>query len=195
MASTSDDEWLTAVASRTHRCFGDLGKIRVGIKTTADKIFIRSDWNDLPADDQPEVLRPVVTHHNAGRFSGTLVAAQPMVLYPHVTDGGKRRPIRLEDYPKTARYLEKHRAKLEGRSYVADAGRAWYEIWVPHDPDLWTLPKIVFRDISAKPEFWLDRSGAVVNGDCYWLAPSPGTSEDLMFLALAVANSSFIECF
>ena len=41
----------------------------------------------------------------------------------------------------------------------------------------------------------MDLDGSVVNGDCYWLALNPGQSTDLLWLTLAVANSSFIEAF
>ncbi len=75
------------------------------------------------------------------------------------------------------------------------SGRQWYEVWVPQDPDLWQYPKVVFRDITDKPMFWLDLQGAVVNGDCYWLVNHNPEETDLLWLVLAVANSSFIETF
>jgi hypothetical protein len=53
----------------------------------------------------------------------------------------------------------------------------------------------VFRDICEVPTFWVDLDGTVVNGDCYWLALNPGQDTDLLWLAVAVANSSFIEAF
>ena len=40
----------------------------------------------------------------------------------------------------------------------------------------------------------MDLSGAVVNGDCYWLSPNDKQT-DILWLALAVANSKFIEEF
>jgi adenine-specific DNA-methyltransferase len=73
---------------------------------------------------------------------------------------------------------------------VAAAGRAWYEIWVPQRPALWGKPKLVFPDISEKPRFAIDSSGAVVNGDCYWISCEDLPSMDLAYLMLAVANSS-----
>ena len=75
------------------------------------------------------------------------------------------------------------------------ANRKWYEIWVPQNPEAWKHRKIVFRDISEKPQFWLDDTGAIVNGDCYWIDINPDTVDDVVYLALAVANSSFIEKF
>ena len=41
--------------------------------------------------------------------------------------------------------------------------------------------------------FWIDVDGAIVNGDCYWIAQKNGGSADLLWLALGVANSRFIE--
>src|SRR5690606_29049192 len=41
------------------------------------------------------------------------------------------------------------------------------------------------------PTFWLDLSGSIVNGDCYWMVSDREDSERLIWLALAVANSSF----
>jgi hypothetical protein len=192
LSSSDNDAWLAQVARHTAKKFGDLGRIRVGIKTTADKVFIRDDWDSLPPDQSPETLRPLITHHVGRRFAAGSASKPKKVLYTHCVEEGKRRAIPLEEFPNAARYLEQHRRVLEARSYVIEAGRAWYEIWVPHDPDLWTLPKLVFRDISVRPEFWIDHSGSVVNGDCYWLA---GASLDDLYLALAVANSTFIESF
>lgn len=195
LASSAGDRWLDTVSRHTAQTFGDLGRIRVGIKTTADKIFIRNDWDSFPESERPETLRPLITHHVASQFTASPVERVPQVLYTHWVDGGKRRPIPLDRIPNAARYLEQHRTALESRSYVIDAGREWYEIWVPHDPELWSAPKLVFRDISVRPEFWIDHSGAVVNGDCYWLTGSAKASPDLLYLALAVANSRFIESF
>jgi hypothetical protein len=53
----------------------------------------------------------------------------------------------------------------------------------------------VFRDISDEPIFWIDQEGSVVNGDCYWLIAKHKADERLLWLAAAVANSTFIEAF
>jgi hypothetical protein len=91
--------------------------------------------------------------------------------------------------------LEKHRDALEARTYLIEAGRKWYELWVPQNPAAWALPKLVFPDISDKPIFWIDTDGGVVNGECYWLQCENKDEHDLLWLALAVANSTFIEAF
>ena len=108
---------------------------------------------------------------------------------------GGRAPAPLEKYPETERYLEEHRERLEGRSYLIDAGRQWYELWVAHDPARWDDPKLVWRDIVDEPTFWADTDGAIVNGDCYWMHLRDGVDEDVLWLALAVANASITSRF
>jgi methylase of polypeptide subunit release factors len=191
--SNADSEgWLKVVKRHVGPTFGDVGRVRVGIKTTADQVFIRDDWHALPRDRRPEreLLRPLLRHFGAARW---LAGAQRQsVLYPHVVAEGRRRAVDLAVFPRASRYLEGHRQRLSGRQYVVDSGRLWYEIWVPHNPKEWSLPKIVFPDIAEQPRFFLDRSGAVVNGDCYWITLRAGRHADWLLLMLAVANSSFI---
>jgi adenine-specific DNA-methyltransferase len=193
IATDHSDSWLSTVKSNTWGTFRDIGKIRVGVKTCADKVYIRSDWGNL--SEQPELLRPLTTHHSARRFRAIVPKNIRLIVYPHEVVDGRRRAISLAHYPRTRQYLEKHRKVLEARTYVTESGRKWYEIWVPQDPDAWKSPKLVFRDISDKPTFWLDLDGSVVNGDCYWIIPENIDNEPLLWLAAAVANSTFSESF
>jgi hypothetical protein len=197
VATAATDEWLETVRAHTWSTFGRIGKIRVGVKSTADKVFVRSDWDELP-EGRPELLRPLVTRHVARRFKADVPRNRKHIkeiLYPHESVNGERRPVDLEHYPIAAQYLEAHRATLERRTYVIEAGRRWYELWVPQDPSAWPHPKLVFPDISTKPIFWIDTDGGVVNGECYWLRCEREGEQDLLWLALAVANSTFIEAF
>lgn len=194
IATHSSDRWLATVEAHSWATFRRIGKIRVGVKSTADKVFIRNDWDDLPSG-RPELLRPLITRHCARRFKADVPSKAKEILYPHEVVNGRRGAVDLALYPKTARYLEEHRGVLEARSYVIAAGRRWYELWVPQDPAAWSSPKLVFPDISEKPVFWMDTDGGVVNGECYWLQCAKEGEDDLLWLALAVANSSFIEAF
>ena len=191
LLSPDERRWIAEVGRHTHRRFEDLVRIHVGVKTTADAVFIRDDWNSLPADQQPEadLLRPLLTHRDAATYVFRGVPAKT-ILYPHTTEAGRRRPIDLRLYPRARKYLEQHQQRLAARRYVVDAGREWFELWVPHHPERWSEPKIVAPDISAAPLFAYDRSGAVVNGDCYWLSLRPDQDPRAMLLILAVANSS-----
>lgn len=195
ITTDASENWLAKVKANTSYTFGDIGKIRVGVKTTADKVFIRSDWRDMPEEERPELLRPLTTHHIARRFKPIEPKQQREILYPHRAIDGQRSVVNLDDFPRSAKYLNLYRSILEEREYVTKGGRKWYEIWVPHHPEAWKYPKIVFRDIAQQPTFWMDLSGSIVNGDCYWLINNNPEQIDLLWLVLAVANSSFIETF
>ncbi|RGK65914.1 Eco57I restriction-modification methylase domain-containing protein [Enterocloster bolteae] len=188
--SNESPKWLSVVESNTWQRFFDIGKIRVGIKTTADNVFIGNDWNGDKANI--ELLRPLITHRNAGQFLPNNTDLWK-VLYTHTSVNGKKVAYDIEDYPYAKQYLSEHFEQLSSRKYVIQAKRNWYEIWVPQNPESWKKRKIVFRDISEQPQFWLDTSGAIVNGDCYWIEIYDHVIEDVIYLALAIANSRFIE--
>ncbi len=187
-------QWLLDVSSKTWATFGDIGKIRVGVKTTADNVFIKESWID-ETGVEPELIKPLVTHHVAGRFNQSDKKTK-QILYTHEAVNGKKKAVDIEKYPVSLSYLKKHREQLEGRKYVIDAKRNWFEIWVPQNPLLWLEDKVVFRDICEKPTFWLDKEQSIINGDCYWMVNDFRKDEvDILWLILAVANSSFIESF
>lgn len=194
-ASAQSEGWLATAAAHTWGRFRELGRARVGIKSCADSIFLRCDWHELPAQEQPELLRPILTHHAARRFRADFHGTQYKILYPHECANGQRRPSELDAHPRSRRYLEAHRRQLESRRYLLAAGRRWYELWVPQDPAAWSRPKLVFRDIAKEPTFFVDLEGQLVNGDCYWMLAEKADTDELLWLAAAVANSTFCTAF
>lgn len=196
MASEEDIKWSETVKSRAICKFGDIFNIRVGIKSTADNVFIRDDWDSLRDEIRPEeeLLKPLVTSKTTRKWSLSKLDNRK-ILYTHEIKDGKRQAINLNSYPGAKAYLEIYKEQLEGRSYVLKANRNWYEIWVPHDPNKWALPKVVFPDISPEPKFALDTNGYLVDGNCYWLLPKNEKHLDLLYLAVAIANSAFMSKF
>jgi SAM-dependent methyltransferase len=189
LAHSAGEAWLRSIELGTWKSFGDIAKIRVGIKTTADSVFIGKDWEQRHPQPEAELLLPLITHDDvaAWRIDET---KSMQVLYPYDLSKPKRSLVDMREYPRAMSYLESHAPRLKGRRYVVEGGRQWYEIWVPQRPADWAAPKIVFPDISVEPQFALDESGAIVNGDCYWISVDDIGSEDLALLMLAVANSS-----
>ena len=185
--------FLSTIEQHTFCSFGDIGKIRVGVKSTADEVFISDNWREIAKDGFPELLKPLTTHYIARRFCPVESSKGYEILYTHEIRDGRRQVVKVEEYPNAYKYLLKYKERLEGRKYVIEAGRKWFELWVPQDPDLWQRNKIVFRDISEKPTFWMDLKGSIVNGDCYWFTNEKRNDDGLLWLAMAVANSSFIE--
>ena len=185
--------WLESIRRKQFATFGELGKVRVGIKSTADEVFVRDDWDCLPEAIRPEsrLIRPLLTHRQAERWLPQAVRPT-RVIYPHGSEYGRRFPVDLDKHPKAKAYFERHRERLTRRKYVIDGGREWYEIWVPHNPEDWAKPKIAYPDISEHPRFFFDSSGAIIQGDCYWITLRVGVDPDWLLLMLAVANSTFI---
>lgn len=191
LVTKEEKKWMEKVEEHSTCKIGDVAKVRVGIKTTADSVFIKEDWDDIEeTKPEEELLKPILTHEVVGKWCPKKDAQQKtQVLYTHKKEEGDREVIDLKNYPKTKEYLERHRERLEGRNYVIEAGRNWYEIWVPQDPEAWEQNKVVYPDISPAPKFCLDEKGSVVNGDCYWITVEEGESEDWLYLIMAVANS------
>ncbi len=193
LLTAGENAWVESVRASAACRLGDVARIRVGIKTTADAVFIRKDWDSLHERIRPETafLKTVLSHDDAAKWlrKQDTAASARQVLYTHEVADGKRRAIRFDKQSNAWKYLTENRERLESRSYVIDAGRAWYEIWVPQDPDAWQAPKIVFPDISPESRFFLDRGGSVVDGNCYWITTRDPSDEDLLFFILGVANS------
>jgi hypothetical protein len=85
-----------------------------------------------------------------------------------------------------------HEAQLKSRKYVIEAGRQWFEIWVPHRPEFWSLPKLVFPDISLTPRFYFDKGGKIVNGNCYWIVAQNEEQVERLLLIQGIANSKLM---
>ena len=192
LLSDSESLWVNKVDNNAHYFIGDLFKVRVGIKTTADKVFISDEWDKLEKEKPEEsLLKDLISQENIGRWKKTeKVTLQ--ILYPHYNKDGNKTTIDIEKFPKAKKYFEKYEARLKGRKYLIDAGRKWFEIWVSHNPDFWNLPKLVFPDISLFPRFYFDEGGKLVNGNCYWIVAEENESVDKLLLIQGVSNSKLM---
>ncbi|MEJ1977055.1 MAG: class I SAM-dependent methyltransferase [Acetobacteraceae bacterium] len=116
IATVATDTWLATVAAHTWKVFGSIGKIRVGVKTCADPVFIRSDWDAMPETERPNCCARSPRIIAPAAFAAVAPGQRRAILYPHENAGGRRRPADLAQYPKSLAYLEAHRATLEGRT-------------------------------------------------------------------------------
>lgn len=193
MSRPGVDSWLARIGAGAWKSFGEVARIRVGIKTTADKVFISDRWGQYQPCPESELLRELITHQDLEPWR-VARTRDTRVLYPYDLTRSVRTPIDLGEFPCAADYLRAHKDTLAARRYLTGSGREWYEIWVPQRPHLWRVPKVVFPDISDRPRFALDRSGAVVNGDCYWISftdlAAAGDADRLAYLLMGVANSA-----
>ena len=196
MVTSQEKSWIERVENNSFCKIAEVAKVRVGIKTTADKVFIRSDWDRLPENIRPEkdLLRPLFSHDNVARWrTSSGIDELKKVLYTHEVRNGERCAITLDEYPQASKYLEMHRRQLESRKYLIESGRNWYEIWVPQNPLEWSIPKLIYPDISPKPKLMFDGTGCIVDGNCYWITLRVGVDPDVLFLILGLANSRLMK--
>ncbi len=169
-------------------------KVKVGIKTTADNVFIRSNWENLEFRPESDLLHSLISSSDIQKWFLASQNTDRQILYPYLFES-KRKPINISDFPSSEKYLTEFRTQLQDRKYLIEAGREWYEIWVPHNPIDWKYPKIVFPDISSEPMFMFDNKGYLVNGNCYWIAAKTEEEIKLLYLIMGVANSRFMELY
>lgn len=188
MSAADENEWIDTINSNKSFRIGDRFKVRVGIKSCADRVFINGLWNEEKIAIEDELLAPLISQENIDTWRIDR-STMPLILYPHYSVNGKRMVYNIERFPHARKYLESHREELEKREYLLKANRTWYEYWVPQNPALWHLPKVVFPDISLYPRFCYDESGAIVNGNCYWMCANTESERQLLLLIEGVCNS------
>ena len=88
LSNADSERWLKVVRRHAGPTFDDVGRVRVGIKTTADQVFIRDDWQLLPLDRRPEqeLLRPLLTAFWGRPLAGRCAPTSRAV--PTRRDGG-----------------------------------------------------------------------------------------------------------
>lgn len=188
MSNEQENCWIDTINNHTSFRIKDKFKVRVGVKSCADSVFISQLWENEGYEIEPLLLKPMISQENIETWRIDRSTMQE-ILYPHYAENGKRIAYDIKDFPIAEAYLAAHKDQLAGREYVIKAGRKWYEYWVPQNPAFWNLPKVVFPDISVRPRFCFDDSGAVVNGNCYWLCAQTEEEKELLFLIEGVSNS------
>jgi adenine-specific DNA-methyltransferase len=192
MFSEEENEWIEKIENAKSFLIKDFFKVRVGIKTTADKIFIRHNWDQLNGNKpEEELLHELISQENITKWKLN-DKRKLFVLYTHYSEGGVKKVISLERFPKAKSYFESYKAELSGRTYVIEANREWYEIWVSQNPLYFKFPKIVFPDISDSSRFYFDNTGKIVNGNCYWFFAEKEEQIDLLLLIQGVSNTKLM---
>ncbi|MFK8055471.1 MAG: N-6 DNA methylase [Saprospiraceae bacterium] len=188
MLTNEELKWVTKLESNAPTRVKDHFKVRVGIKSTADDVFLNTKEPERFKGLEQDIIYDLISGHNISPWSLD-TTKQLQVLYPYDLSQDKRVALDIEDYPKAYKFLLEFKERLESRSYLINGGRQWFELWVPQRPSHWELPKLVFPDISPEPKFFYDDEGRIVNGNCYWIAAFNKDEEEILTLLQGVANS------
>lgn len=141
-------------------------RISCGLATGADKIFVVKP-SEVP-QDADHLAWPTLAGRGLDYRSSEVVASHRM-LVPYDREGALRAE---SDLGGLLEYLSQpaHREKLEGRTCARR--KPWYAF---HDsvpmPEI-LRPKILCKDITESPVFWLDASGEIVpRHTIYYIVP------------------------
>ncbi len=114
-------------------------RVGIGVATGADAVFI---GKNLDVEESRKL--PLVTTRDIK--SGRVEWRGDWVLNPFDADGSL---VKLEDFPKFAAYLEKHRTRIRDRNVSKRNPHGWYRtIDRIHEPLTWR-PKLLIPDIKG----------------------------------------------
>lgn len=206
--STSDENTIKIKMDEKKLCsLGDIFDVCVGIKTTADTVFVKPMTQKFINEHQFEdvAIYPLIQSFNVNRWNiswGDSVKDR-YILYPHKEMNGNMVAIPLEEIPHVGEYLEDCSEILKKRTYLTESKtRMWYECWVPQKLSKFKQIKIVTRDIVSKNSFALDELGRLCQGNTFFLTKKPSvfTSEYLDLsehqyycFSLGILNSKAME--
>lgn len=182
-----DKKFVKKVQKASKYILKNIAEVKVGIKTTADKVFL---LKEKPLFIENELVHKIIVSKSINKW---LINKEKLkyIIYPYDYQSEQKKVISLERYPLCKNYFEQESNILKARTYIIESNREWYEIWVPHYPKIWKQEKIVFKDISSDGIFAYDKD-SIVNGDSYFIVLKNGVNPEYIYLILGVLNSNIL---
>lgn len=185
----------------------DILDVCVGIKTTADAIFVKPMTENFIKKNkfEDEVVYPLIQSFDVERWSINWGGNNKdrYILYPHKEENGVMKAYQLKEIPNAAKYLISNSEVLKGRKYLAESKtREWYECWVPQKLSKFHQIKIVTRDIVSANTFALDEHGYLCQGNTFFLTKKESlfvteyadmSEHDFYSFVLGLLNSTALE--
>jgi hypothetical protein len=170
MLQLSDEGWTLSNATERNLLFKikelgiplseyTKGNIFYGIKTGFNEAFvIDSITKELLIKENPnsfEIIKPLFAGRDIKRFNKPIT--NKYLIFSN-------RGLNIENYPAIYNHLKQFELKLKAKA----GGGAWYELQAsPKNTDRFTLPKIIYPDISLGSEFTIDNSGSFINDTAF----------------------------
>jgi len=142
--------------------YGDT-RIRIGIATGADKIYI------VNRDAEIEASRLVPLLHRSDIQEGRLHAPEKCVINTSEDSGTT---IQLDMYPRLKAYFESNEAHLRKRHVAAKDPERWFRTIDRLHSDLVGEPKLIIPDIAGSTEVFWKRVKATLITICILLLQS-----------------------
>ena len=161
-------------------------RISAGPATGRDDVYVRPRVE--LEDVEQELVRPAIR----GRDITTFNIADPdlRILLPFDFSSGEPHLVRLDDYPRARRYLERHRQVLQKRHCVRVWGKTWFDLHDQPATDITHAPKIVVPDLAEHCRFAVDHGTYFPLHSAYYIALKDAKQIDYV---AAVLNSKVAE--
>lgn len=173
--SASDENEIKTKMDENKMCsLKDVFDVCVGIKTTADVVFVKPMTEKFVDEHgfEDNVVYPLIQSFNVNKWNVSWGESTKdrYILYPHREIEGNMVAIPLEEIPRAGEYLEECSDVLKKRSYLWESRtRMWYECWVPQKLSKFKQTKIVTRDIVSNNSFALEELGRLCQGNTFFL--------------------------
>ena len=151
---------------------GDISvRISAGVATGRDRLFV-TRRDEVPEELNPGWIYPTVSGEELKLNDST--QSDSVFICPYRSDGTLPDENELGPY---RRWAKEHRETLEARYCVQTGGKAWYS-WHETPPmDDVLRPKILLRDMTDEPKFWIDHDGDILpRHSVYYLVPNAEVS-------------------
>jgi len=140
-------------------------RISAGIATGADAVYVHD------SEELPQTLRPFAKPAIAGRDLTTglpLPIPHRAILVPYTNTGELLIGAELGAL---GRYFSRSSVSSALKGRTCAQRKPWYAFHDNYPTDI-LRPKIVFKDITKKPYFWIDRSGGLIPlHSVYYIVP------------------------
>lgn len=159
--------------------------VGVGVATGADDIYLTHRTGRIEA----RRLLPVVSARETA--DGTIRWAGRYLVNPWDEDG----LTRLQDYPKMAAYLRRHKKRLLGRHVGRQNPDAWWRTLDRVSPGLAATPKLLIPDLKNRIHPVLDEGRFYPSHSLYYLTAPQWDLSVLGGLLLSDIATSFVEAY
>lgn len=162
-------------------------KVGIGVATGADKIFIR-DYYKLDVESDRKL--PLVTTKDIN--SGRVEWRGQGVINPFSPNG---KLVNLEDYPKLACYLKKHKKMISQRHCAKKSPANWYRTIDRIKPDLAKKPKLLIPDIKGEAHIVYEEGKLYPHHNLYYVTSEQWDLQALQAVMLSAITRLFISTY
>ena len=159
-------------------------KVRIGVATGADKVFI-APFEQL--DVEPDRKLPIVMTRDI--LDGSVKWRGLGVLNPFGADG---KLVSLNDYPKLATYLKTHGTTIKSRHVSKKNPHSWYRTIDRIYSDLTYVPKLLIPDIKGTPHIVYEEGKLYPHHNLYFITSNKWDLHALQAVLLSDVTRMFI---